>query len=490
MTKKFTNNAYSKLASPVLTGDTSFTVTSGDGVKFPVLGGGDTCHCTLVKSDGTNEIVQVTARATDVFTMTRAQESTSALAFNAGDRVEHRITAGDITGLQTATTTAQSTADSAVTAAATADGKAVAAQSTANAALPKAGGTTTGSINEAKAADVASASAPDIWAGNGNTLHITGTTTITGFANAPQAGAKRKLIFDAAAAITAGANVVIAGVGSGSTITMAAGDIVDVIADTSTLFRLVVSKGNGLAPSAIHKNYMTGLILSTAGASTTMSVAAGQAADSTNSVMMSLASAISKTTGAWAVGTGNGGKLSAAAIANSTWYYFFEIYRPDTGVVDVGFDVSPTAPTMPANYTLFRYIGAAFTDGSANWTKFTQKGDDFVWDTPFLDLNGSGSATATLLTCSIPRGRKVKAYFDTYVNNGANGIYISDPANADLVPSAGASNPLASVQAGAGSVSSQISCWSDTSARIRHREINTGIVAMTTLGWTDNRDRI
>src|SRR4051794_14848463 len=113
MTKKFTNNAYSKLASPVLSTDTSFTVQAGDGVKFPVLGAGDTCHCTLQKVDGTLEIVLVTARATDVFTMTRAQESTSAIAFNAGDRVEHRITAGDITTLQSTAESGLSTANTA-----------------------------------------------------------------------------------------------------------------------------------------------------------------------------------------------------------------------------------------------------------------------------------------------------------------------------------------------------------------------------------------
>lgn len=109
MTVKFANNASSKLASPISASDTSFTITSGEGVKFPVLGAGDTCHCTILKSDGTNEIVLVTARATDVFTATRGQEGTAAVAFNAGDRVENRITASTLGEMQTSITTLAAT---------------------------------------------------------------------------------------------------------------------------------------------------------------------------------------------------------------------------------------------------------------------------------------------------------------------------------------------------------------------------------------------
>jgi hypothetical protein len=41
-----------------------------------------------------HEIVKVTARATDTFTIVRAQEGTSGRAFNAGDPIELRLTAG------------------------------------------------------------------------------------------------------------------------------------------------------------------------------------------------------------------------------------------------------------------------------------------------------------------------------------------------------------------------------------------------------------
>lgn len=93
MPMKFANNAVSKLAGAITTSSTSFSVTPGDGAKFPTLTAGDWFPLTLVKSDGTLEIVRCTARATDVFTITRAQEGTAASAFSSGDRVELRATA-------------------------------------------------------------------------------------------------------------------------------------------------------------------------------------------------------------------------------------------------------------------------------------------------------------------------------------------------------------------------------------------------------------
>lgn len=82
------NNAVSKLVSSISSGDTTFSVTPGTGSLFPA---GD-FPLTLIKSNGSFEIIKCTSRASDVFTVVRAQEGTSGLAFLAGDRVELRIT--------------------------------------------------------------------------------------------------------------------------------------------------------------------------------------------------------------------------------------------------------------------------------------------------------------------------------------------------------------------------------------------------------------
>lgn len=92
-------------------------------------------------------------------------------------------------------------------------------------------------FNDAKTT-VASAAAADIWTSTGALIDYTGTVTATSFAAASQAGSRRTLLCAGAAPFTAGANMLIDGYASGSTFTATAGDTVDVIAVTTTQFRL------------------------------------------------------------------------------------------------------------------------------------------------------------------------------------------------------------------------------------------------------------
>lgn len=99
-------------------------------------------------------------------------------------------------------------------------------------------------VDEAKTT-IASAATPDIWTAAGNIIDYTGTTTATGFAAAPQAGARRTLVCAGAAVFTAGANMLIQGVASGANFTAAAGDEIEVLAITTTQFRLTIQKATG-----------------------------------------------------------------------------------------------------------------------------------------------------------------------------------------------------------------------------------------------------
>lgn len=94
MTAKLSNNAISRLAVSIGTGDTSLSVQAGDGAKFPTITGSDWFPLTALKADGTLEIMKCTGRSGDSFTVVRAQESTTAKAFNANDRIELRLTVG------------------------------------------------------------------------------------------------------------------------------------------------------------------------------------------------------------------------------------------------------------------------------------------------------------------------------------------------------------------------------------------------------------
>ena len=81
---KITNNAISTLDADINSSVTSLAVASGDGALFPST---YDFHITI-----DNEIMAVTNRSTDTFTIVRAQQGTSAASHTAGAAVELRIT--------------------------------------------------------------------------------------------------------------------------------------------------------------------------------------------------------------------------------------------------------------------------------------------------------------------------------------------------------------------------------------------------------------
>jgi hypothetical protein len=90
---KLTNNAFGTLAAGINSSATSITLTTGQGARFPTLSAGDYFYATLVDTSNNLEIVKCTARSTDVLTVVRAQEGTTARSYSTGDRIEIRITA-------------------------------------------------------------------------------------------------------------------------------------------------------------------------------------------------------------------------------------------------------------------------------------------------------------------------------------------------------------------------------------------------------------
>jgi len=187
MTQLFTNNAASELAANITAAATSMTLKAGDGAKFPNPGAGDDFKLTLFQKSGTSEInheiVLCTARAGDVITIVRAQEGTTARAYNTGDPVELR--------------------------------------QTADAVLPARNGALTGPLNEAPSVTIASAASMNIGTAKANTIIVTGTTTINAF-DAAAAGIVRRMTFQGALTLTHGAAAL--NLLTGANITTAAGD--------------------------------------------------------------------------------------------------------------------------------------------------------------------------------------------------------------------------------------------------------------------------
>lgn len=243
--------------------------------------------------------------------------------------------------------------------------------------------------------------------------------------------------------------------------------------------------------SVLPRAYLAGLTLSTAGASSSFGIAPGQCIDSTNSGSLSLASAYTKTTGSWTLGSGNGA-LDTGSIANNTWYHAFAIRRPDTNVIDVLVSTSPTSPTLPANYTQFRRIGSMKTNSSAQWTAFVQNGDEFLWSVPINNGQGSFGTTAILMTLATPLGIKTNALFNALFVNAGSGAYalFSSPDQTSQAVDVPAGN-YSMFQTGANATAAgAFNIRANTSGQIRVVGSSAGCTMdVAATGWIDRRDR-
>jgi len=94
---------YANYARTTLSADLTAVATSAtvaDASQFPTISSGNYYYLVLVRlSDNAKEIVKVTSATGNVLTISRAQESTIALAFSALDRAELWVTAATLTEL-------------------------------------------------------------------------------------------------------------------------------------------------------------------------------------------------------------------------------------------------------------------------------------------------------------------------------------------------------------------------------------------------------
>ena len=83
------NNASSKIATTLDTIQTTVSVLTGQGALFPDTSGGGYFYATLVELPSV-EVVKVTSRVGDVFTIVRAQDSSTAQSFTTNAKIEQR----------------------------------------------------------------------------------------------------------------------------------------------------------------------------------------------------------------------------------------------------------------------------------------------------------------------------------------------------------------------------------------------------------------
>lgn len=248
--------------------------------------------------------------------------------------------------------------------------------------------------------------------------------------------------------------------------------------------------GGGSVTAAQLRGHLGGLGLSTPGASANFTVAVGVAVDSTATDFLSLSSALTKAGGtAWSAGA-SGGSLDTGAIAASTWYHAFVIKNTTTQTVDVLTSLSPTAPTLPTGYTLFRRIGAMKTNASSQWVLFHQNGDEFLWDVPSGDVATTTlGTTSTLFTLGgVPSGVEVWVKFRvTQTNASATNTLIQSPDESTQTLNTPSGNFNLSNAAGLFS-SGQMQIRVNTSQQIRAvAGTASTTLNIATYGWIDRR---
>lgn len=258
----------------------------------------------------------------------------------------------------------------------------------------------------------------------------------------------------------------------------------------------------GMASGFMPRSYLAGLTLSNNGADAVndIDIAVGECRDSTNSVDIVLASAITKRIDAsWAVGTNQGGldgtESSAGTPDTSTWYHVWLIKRSDTGVVDALFSESATSPTMPANYDYKRRIGAVYNNSAGDIVAFTQLGDEFWWSTPNADATSAAiSTTGATVTVRTPLGIKCIGHFMGLASRtaaGASGIIVfTDPDLTNIDPATVNNRMVQSIGVSGEINGFTVDVTTNTSSQIRQRGTDADETYwLTTRGWRDRRGK-
>lgn len=265
--------------------------------------------------------------------------------------------------------------------------------------------------------------------------------------------------------------------------------------DQITTIAAAAGSSAGSGPDVLQK-YVTGLFLSNSVGDPTndIDISTGCAIDFGLLDSMILVASITKRLDApWSVGT-NAGGLDTGSIADGT-YHVWLIKRSDTGVVDVLFSLSASAPTMPTGYNRKALIGSIIRESGAI-VLFTQIGNWFQRTTPKQDVSANNPGTSGVLrTLSVPTGLKVKVKVRWIFSLAAGGIgahaVVTSPDETDAAPSSTATPGSNATQFGGDAGRNfqhavELETFTDTSSQVRTRvdysDANLDIYGVT-VGW-------
>ena len=250
----------------------------------------------------------------------------------------------------------------------------------------------------------------------------------------------------------------------------------------------------------ISRGYISGLVLSNAAdADHDITLSIGEARSETSTSRMALLAALTKQIDAnWVAGDNVGGFPSGLALAVDTWYHYFIIKNPTTGVVDAGFDTSLVAANLltdAVGFTDYKRVRSVLTDGSSNLLGFTQSGNTVLWNTTLLDYDVTNPGTAQVTApLSVPPGYRVVPLgrFGYEGGNAAAVIRFFAPDQTDVVASISAA-PLFDAALDVNALDWQGGAlppiFTDISSQITFRQTDGSAstkVLIATHGWIDH----
>lgn len=117
--------------------------------------------------------------------------------------------------------------------------------------------------------------------------------------------------------------------------------------------------------------------------------------------------------------------LDTGSEATSTWYHIWGIGKSD-GTLDGVLSVSASAPTLPAGYTYYGYLGAVYNNGSGNFVTFVQSGNKVTQsNTLVVNAQTNASFTSVSLTAVVPpTATAVRVFAGADSSSGTNTVTI------------------------------------------------------------------
>lgn len=244
----------------------------------------------------------------------------------------------------------------------------------------------------------------------------------------------------------------------------------------------------------VPRGHIDGFTLSNAAdADHDITIAAGEATDSTGVMMLSSDATITKRIDApWSEGDGAGGLDTGVVAANSV-YYMWRIYKATDKSLDAVFSLSKTAPTLAAVYTHMRRIGTVVTDASANIIPGKWADDLFTFNQPVQNRviqTNISSTNRTAFSTSAPPDvlGVIRLIFNQGTSNASYYMWWGSADRPDVAASSSNVDGWMYAQDVPQSVIATIKL--NGSSQFFFRGSSTAIrLGYSTLGWIDDRGR-